>query len=151
MNGRRALAAFAAGLLFSAGLVISGMTMPQNVVGFLDFFGNWKPALAFVMAGAVGVYAVFYPLVLKRRVPLFAPAFDLPDAAKIDARLIVGSAAFGVGWGLGGFCPGPALAAMGAGAAQAALFAAALMAGVVLHHFAFQSGAPGAEGRNACG
>ena len=151
MNGRRALAAFAAGLLFSAGLVISGMTMPQNVVGFLDFFGDWKPALAFVMAGAVGVYAVFYPLVLKRRVPLFAPAFDLPDAAALDLRLFVGASAFGVGWGIGGFCPGPALTALGAGAVEAAVFAAAMAAGVFLHHCAFRSGTPGVETSSSCG
>ncbi|MBI5201435.1 MAG: YeeE/YedE family protein [Elusimicrobia bacterium] len=151
MNGKRSAAAFAAGLLFAAGLIISGMTQPANVVGFLDFFGDWKPALAFVMAGAVGVYASLYPIVLKRRVPLFAPAFDLPDATGVDARLIVGSAAFGAGWGLGGFCPGPALVALGSGAAEAGVFAAAMGAGVLLHHLAFQSGAPGGEGHNACG
>ena len=147
----RSLSAFAAGILFSAGLVLAGMTKPENVVGFLDFFGEWKPALGLVMAGAVGVYAALFPLVLGRRVPLFAPAFDLPDASKPDSRLFIGAAAFGAGWGLGGFCPGPALVALGAGAPEAALFAAAMAAGVVLHHAAFGSGAPGGEDPNACG
>lgn len=147
----RFLASFAAGLLFSSGLSIGGMTSPENIVGFLDFFGNWKPDLAFVMAGAVGVYAALFPLALKRRCPLFAPAFELPEAKRPDGRLFVGAAAFGAGWGLGGFCPGPALTALGMGARQAAVFAAAMMAGVVLHHFAVQGGAPGAEDRDACG
>lgn len=148
---RKVLAAFVAGFLFSIGLVITGMTHPENIVGFLDFFGNWRPELALVMAGAVGVYAVLYPLVLKRRFPLFAPAFDLPVVTKIDARLLIGAAAFGIGWGLGGFCPGPALTALGAGAVQAAVFVAALGVGVVLHHFAYKSGAPDAESNNSCG
>ncbi|MBI3297002.1 MAG: YeeE/YedE family protein [Elusimicrobia bacterium] len=147
----RALAAFAAGAMFSVGLTLGGMTDPANVVGFLDFFGAWRPALALVMAGAVGVYAALYPLVLKRGAPLFAPAFDLPDKTGLDARLFAGSAAFGAGWGLGGFCPGPALTALGAGAAEAAVFTAALAAGVVLHHFASGDGAPGGAGHGACG
>jgi uncharacterized protein len=145
------LAAFAAGLLFSAGLVISGMTMPENVVGFLDFFGNWKPDLAFVMAGAVGVYAVGYRLVLKRRAPLFAPAFDLPGASGLDLRLFAGAAAFGAGWGLGGICPGPALAALGSGAGQAGVFVAAMAAGMFLHSCASRGGAPGAKSSSSCG
>ena len=148
----RSLAAFVAGVLFAIGLVLGGMTRPENVVGFLDFFGNWKPALAFVMAGAVGVYAALFPLVLKRRFPLFAPAFDLPNASRFDARLFIGASAFGVGWGLGGFCPGPAFVVFGAGAQEAAIFVAAMAAGVVLHQYAFQSGASGGgEGRDACG
>lgn len=147
----RALSAFLAGALFSAGLVVAGMTQPANIVGFLDFFGNWKPALALVMGGAVSVYAALYPLVIKRRFPLFAPSFDLPAAAKIDARLLAGAGAFGIGWGLGGFCPGPALAALGAGGSEAAVFSAALAAGVILHHFALQNGTRGAEGPKGCG
>lgn len=147
----RTLAAFFAGVLFAVGLVVSGMTQPANIIGFLDFFGAWKPALALVMAGGVGVYAALYPLVLKRRFPLFAPAFDLPDAAKIDARLLAGAAAFGAGWGLSGFCPGPALVALGSGAAPAAVFASAMGVGVTLHHFAYRSGEPGAEGYSTCG
>jgi uncharacterized membrane protein YedE/YeeE len=147
----RSGAAFVSGLLFAIGLVISGMTMPGNIVGFLDFFGHWKPALALVMVGAVGVYAGLYPLVLRRRIPFFAPAFDLPDVMKVDSRLIVGAATFGVGWGIAGFCPGPALTTLGTGAAEAVIFVAAMATGVILFHCTFQSGAPGAEGHNACG
>ena len=147
----RALSAFGAGLLFSFGLWLGGMTLPVNIVGFLDFFGDWKPALAFVMAGAVGVYASLYPLVLKRRFPLFAPAFDLPDATAVDVRLLSGAAAFGVGWGIGGFCPGPSLVALGAGGRAAAVFVASMGAGVWLHYLAFQSGAPNQESGSSCG
>ena len=127
------------------------MTLPRNIVGFLDFFGDWKPALAFVMAGAVGVYAVLYPLVLRRKAPLFAPSFDLPGKGGFDARLFAGAAAFGAGWGLAGFCPGPALAALGAGAAQAAVFSAAMGVGIVLHHLAFRGGGSGPNGSGSCG
>ncbi len=146
----KSLAAFAAGFLFSAGLALGGMTVPQNVVGFLDFFGHWNPALAFVMAGAVGVYAALFPLVIKKGAPLWAPAFELPKPSKPDARLFVGSAAFGAGWGLAGFCPGPALVTLGTGAAQAAIFIMAMAAGIVLHHFASRSAASDG-GPQACG
>ncbi|MCG3204641.1 MAG: hypothetical protein KCHDKBKB_01356 [Elusimicrobia bacterium] len=147
----RSLAAFGSGLMFSLGLVLAGMTQPANIVGFLDFFGNWKPALIFVMAGAVGVYALLYRIVLKRRSPLFAPSFDVPARDQVDAPLLVGSAAFGVGWGLGGFCPGPALVALGMGALQAVLFLAALLFGIVLYHFSSRNGPSGGEDNNACG
>lgn len=148
----RALAAFLCGALFSVGLVIGGMTLPENVVGFLDFAGEWRPALALVMAGAAGVYAVLYPMVLKRRFPLFAPAFDLPDAAKPDVRLLSGSAAFGVGWGLGGFCPGPAVTALGTGAKEPFVFLGALAAGIALYQLASRSKVPAGDDRTgACG
>ena len=150
MNVRRAASAFAAGALFSVGLIVAGMTVPGNIVGFLDFFGQWKPALALVMAGAVGVYAALYPRVLKRRSPLLSPAFELPEPSKIDARLLVGASAFGIGWGLGGFCPGPALATLGAGAAQGALFVGAMAAGIVLHHLACKPSAAAQTG-DTCG
>ncbi len=99
-----------AGALFGAGLVVSGMTDPARVIGFLDFFGNWDPALAFVMGGAVGVFGIGQLLLRKRRIRLFATA--LPDTAAdpISLRKVTGSALFGIGWGLSGFCPGPALA-----------------------------------------
>jgi len=120
--------------------------MPENIVGFLDFFGHWKPALAGVMGGALGVYALLYPLVLKRKVPLFAPSFDLPGPGKPSARLLTGAALFGVGWGLSGVCPGPAVAALVTGAREAVVFAVALAAGISLFHLAFRPGDPGSCG-----
>jgi len=127
------------------------MTFPANIVGFLDFFGEWKPALAFVMAGAVGVYAALYPLVLKRRAPLFEPDFDVPSAAAVDIRLLAGAAAFGVGWGIGGFCPGPSLVALGAGARDAIVFVSSMCAGIWLHRLALRGGAPQEESSGSCG
>ncbi|MFI5360377.1 MAG: DUF6691 family protein [Elusimicrobiota bacterium] len=149
----RLFAAFAAGFLFSVGLVLGGMTRPENVVGFLDFFGSWRPALALVMAGAVGVYAALFPLIVKRRAPLFAPVFELPGALKPDRRLFIGASAFGVGWGLAGFCPGPALVVLGAGAREAAIFTAAMAAGIILYRFVPQKdeGASAGENENTCG
>jgi uncharacterized protein len=125
---------FAIGLLFGLGLVLSGMSNPATVLGFLDFAaigsGTWNPSLAFVLAGAVGVAAIGYRAVLARRHPLLADAFHLPTATALDARLVVGAAVFGVGWGLVGFCPGPAFVAVGMGAAPALLFAAAMLVGM---------------------
>ncbi|MBL8714628.1 MAG: YeeE/YedE family protein [Myxococcales bacterium] len=106
------LAAFLLGLLFTAGLALGGMTDPAKVLAFLDTRGAWDPSLAFVMGGAVGVTALAFPFVLRRRAPVFEPSFSLPKAAEIDARLIGGSALFGLGWGLSGLCPGPALVAL---------------------------------------
>ncbi|MBI4347203.1 MAG: YeeE/YedE family protein [Elusimicrobia bacterium] len=142
----KALSAFIAGALFSVGLAVSGMTLPENVVGFLDFFGDWRPALAFVMGGAVGVYAALYPLVIRRGAPLFAPAFDVPAPAPVDARLLAGAAAFGAGWGLAGFCPGPALTALGSGAVEAAIFTGAMTAGICLHRLSSGSAVSGSCG-----
>lgn len=142
--------AFLSGLLFSVGLILAGMTRPAKIIGFLDFFGQWDPTLLFVMAGAVVVYALCYRLVLKRRAPLFAPSFDLPSSKKLDAPLLLGAAAFGIGWGLSGFCPGPALVASATGARSALLFLAAMLAGAGVHHVLFKSSG---NGRNddACG
>ncbi len=145
-------AAFLSGLLFSVGLVISGMTKPANVIGFLDFFGEWKPGLMFVMAGALGAYAALYPLVMKRRAPLFDIKFDIPKTKKWDAKLIVGSAAFGIGWGMGGFCPGPALVALGSGAAAAAVFLASFATGVLLFRLTGSGDQSASENnQDACG
>ncbi len=145
----KTVSAFLAGVLFAAGLVISGMTQPEYIIGFLDFFGAWNPALAWVMAGAVGVYAAIYPLVMKRRAPLFESAFDVPAKQAIDLKLVIGSAAFGLGWGLNGFCPGPALVALGAGAAPAAVFTAAMVLGIFLHNVAVSG--PSGTPDNSCG
>jgi uncharacterized membrane protein YedE/YeeE len=108
----RSLAALLAGLLFGLGLDFGGMTRPAVVLGFLDVTGAWNPQLLFVMAGAVAVTAVGYRLVLRRPRPLLAGSFRVPSARGLDVRLLGGAALFGVGWGLVGYCPGPALASL---------------------------------------
>ena len=123
-----------AGALFGLGLAVSGMTQPAKVIGFLDVLGAWDPSLAFVMLGAIGVYTAAYRgLAVKMPRPLFAPRFSLPTLTAIDAPLLAGAAIFGVGWGLGGFCPGPALVALGAGAPAALWFVPAMVVGMLLH------------------
>ena len=121
---------FLAGLLFSGGLIVSGMINPAKVIGFLDIFGDWDPSLAFVMAGAVAVNFVGHRLVTRQAKPLFAEGFAIPTRRDIDRELIVGAALFGVGWGLVGLCPGPAIAALGASPTNAAIFVAAMLAGM---------------------
>jgi uncharacterized membrane protein YedE/YeeE len=123
------LAAFAAGLLFGAGLLISGMADPQRVLGFLDVAGQWNPALAFTMIGAIAVAAPAYWFVRRRGATALGEAVVLPDRFKIDAALLGGSALFGVGWGLSGICPGPALLLLTGGSLQAAVFAGSMVAG----------------------
>lgn len=131
MNGR--LTALSAGLVFGAGLVLSGMTRPAKVQGFLDITGRWDPSLMLVMVGAIGVHFVLLRLIQRRARPLFDERFHLPTRKDLDLPLIAGAALFGVGWGLGGFCPGPALVSLGAGIHDALVFCAAMMAGVALH------------------
>lgn len=131
-----------AGALFGAGLVVSGMTRPTKVIGFLDFGGRWDASLIFVMAGAVLVYMALFRVILRRRrAPLFGVEFHLPTRKDIDLRLVAGSALFGVGWGLGGYCPGPALVSLGAGLLPALVFAAAMAAGMWLETLVPQAGA----------
>jgi uncharacterized protein len=115
--------------LFAAGLGVSGMTQPTRVVGFLDFFGNWDPTLMFVMIGAMSMYFVFYRVV-RGTAPVLARDYHLPTGSRIDARLLVGAGLFGVGWGLAGFCPGPALVSLATGTAKVATFVAAMVAGM---------------------
>ncbi len=130
------LVQFVIGLIFGLGLLVSGMSDPAKVLNFLDLggirAGTWDPSLAFVMAGAVAVTFIGYKFVLKRPQPIFAERFHLPGTADLDLRIILGPAIFGVGWGLVGFCPGPALTALGFGAPTALLFVAAMLAGMVL-------------------
>ena len=109
---RQNLVAFIVGLLFAIGLGVSGMTDPQKVLGFLDFFGAWDPSLAFVMVGAIGSHALFYRWAKQKPSPVMAPDFHIPTRRDIDFRLIVGSIIFGLGWGIGGYCPGPALTSL---------------------------------------
>lgn len=120
------------GVVFGAGLVLSGMTQPVKVLGFLDWLGDWDPSLLFVMGGAVAVYGVAYRLVLRRPRPLLADAFVLPSRRAIDAKLLGGAALFGVGWGLGGYCPGPSIVALASGALDVAVLVATTAAGMWL-------------------
>jgi uncharacterized membrane protein YedE/YeeE len=124
--------AFVTGLVFGIGLLLSGMVDPAKVVGFLDVAGSWDPSLAFVMGGAIAVGVVAFSIAGRRTVSLLGLPMRLPTASAIDRRLVLGSAVFGIGWGLAGFCPGPALVALGAGYGKAAVFVAAMLAGMGL-------------------
>jgi len=130
------LSQFAVGLIFGLGLLLSGMSNPAKVLNFLDLgaiaSGGWDPSLAFVMVGAIAVTFTGYRLVLSRSKPLFAGRFHLPSKRELDLRIVAGPAIFGVGWGLVGFCPGPALTALGFGAHGAFVFVAAMLAGMWL-------------------
>ncbi len=107
----RFLLTFLSGIIFAVGLAVSGMTMPSKVINFLDVSGSWDPSLMFVMIGAIGVYSiVFHFIKPKMASPLYTDKFKLPTRVEIDIPLVLGSALFGAGWGIGGFCPGPALA-----------------------------------------
>jgi uncharacterized membrane protein YedE/YeeE len=125
-----ALIAFLCGVLFALGLGISGMTRPAKVLGFLDVGGSWDPSLAFVMIGAIAVHAVLLPIILRRAHPLLAPVFALPTRRDIDAPLLAGAAIFGVGWGLAGLCPGPAVTVLASGGMLPIAFVLAMLAGM---------------------
>jgi hypothetical protein len=133
---RTILAAFLSGALVGAGLAISSMTDRQVVLGFLDIAGDWNPTLAFVMGGAVAVTAIAFRLVLRRGTPALDDRFRLPQGDEIDRRLLAGAAIFGIGWGLAGFCPGPALVSFASGVDKAAIFVAAMLGGMVIFHAA---------------
>ena len=126
------LTAALAGALFALGLVISGMVDPGRVTAFLDVTGHWDPTLIFVMAGAIAVHAPLSRLVRARRAPLFDPLFHLPPKAAIDPRLVIGAAVFGVGWGLSGYCPGPAIVSLGTGAVPLLVFVGAMIGGIAI-------------------
>ena len=132
-NVLRATAALISGLVFGLGLAVSGMMNPAKVIGFLDVAGDWDPTLAFVMVGALLVAVPAYRLVPKRGRPVLEEKFSLPEKKVIDAPLLGGSALFGVGWGLVGFCPGAAVAALGTGLFPVFAFVAAMLAGIALH------------------
>jgi uncharacterized protein len=129
---RQLLLAFGSGLVFAVALGLGGMTLPQRVLGFLDVTGSWDPTLLFFMAGAVGVFAVAYRVRLRRQAPVLAPAFVLEHEGRIDARLLGGSVLFGLGWGLAGYCPAPAVASLGTGGASVVVFVAAMVGGMTL-------------------
>ena len=121
--------ALISGTVFGLGLSISEMINPARVIGFLDVAGHWDATLLFVMGGALMITAPLYPLILRRREPLFEQNFFLPTKQNIDTPLILGAALFGIGWGLAGFCPGPALAGLATGSLPLFLFVAAMIAG----------------------
>jgi uncharacterized membrane protein YedE/YeeE len=124
------LVAFLAGLMFGLGLIVSGMANPAKVLGFLDIAGKWDPSLLLVMAGAIAVGAVAFALARRRTLSAIGLPMQLPATRSIDARLVGGSLVFGIGWGLAGFCPGPAMVALGAGYAKAVVFVAAMLLGM---------------------
>jgi uncharacterized protein len=123
---------FAAGLIFGLGLLLSGMANPAKVLNFLDLFGSFDPSLVLVMGGAVSVTFVGYRLAFRRGHPWLATGFDLPTLKAIDLRLVGGAALFGIGWGLAGFCPGPALVALSLGGTSGVVFVVAMLAGIAL-------------------
>ena len=135
------VAAFAAGVVFGTGLVLSGMSDPGKVIGFLDITGNWDPSLAFVMGGAILVGFFAFAFARRRARTFLGGALHLPTSRDIDNRLVGGSLLFGIGWGLGGYCPGPALVSFGAGQDKAAAFVAAMLAGRLVHR-ALERGRP---------
>jgi uncharacterized membrane protein YedE/YeeE len=131
---RQMLVAFVSGLVFTIGLGIAGMTNPAKVLAFLDMFGGeWDPSLAFVMGGAMLVYIPVYRLVKDRDAPKFGECFHWPTANDIDVKLVIGSALFGIGWGIGGLCPGPAIASVITGSPPLLVYAAAMVAGMLVH------------------
>lgn len=126
----RALAAAVTGAIFAVGLALAGMTKPRKVIAFLDFTGDWDPSLAFVMGGAILLFAPLYAWAARRERVAFGARFVAPTGGGVDGRLLVGATLFGVGWGIGGYCPGPALTSLGAGTAEALLFGGAMLAGM---------------------
>ena len=132
----RAVFALLAGLLFGTGIAVSGMIDPAKVLNFFDVAGTWDPSLAFVMGGAVAVTAIGYRLVLRRPGPLLDTTFHLPTARRIDGPLLAGSAVFGIGWGITGFCPGGSIPALGLGETSAFVFVAAMATGIALARLA---------------
>lgn len=122
---------FFVGLIFAIGLALSGMTQPQKVIGFLNPW-NWDPSLLFVMLGAVGVHLISYPIIRRRQSPLLDTKWHVPTRKDITPRLILGSALFGIGWGLAGYCPGPALTSLASGSTQSVLFVGTMIFGMLI-------------------
>ena len=130
------LSSLLAGLVFGLGLIVSGMANPAKVIGFLDLAGRWDPSLAFVMAGAIAVGAIAFALARTRTASLLDAPMKLPSEQRIDRRLLAGALVFGVGWGIAGFCPGPALVAIGMGSTKAVVFVVAMLAGMGIFQIA---------------
>jgi uncharacterized membrane protein YedE/YeeE len=126
-----AIGSYLSGLIFSIGLAVSGMTQPKKVLAFLDIFGDWDSSLMFVMVGAIGAYSVVYRLVLKRQKPLIEDKLQIPEPRKVDKELILGAIIFGIGWGLAGFCPGPALTSLATLQKAPLIFGLGLIGGMI--------------------
>jgi hypothetical protein len=125
----RHIVALLTGIIFGLGLAVSGMINPEKVLGFLDIAGAWDPSLALVMGGAVGVTLLTFRRVLKLPKPLFGARFEIPTSASVDSPLLIGATIFGIGWGIAGYCPGPAIAALTIGSIEPIVFIAAFIAG----------------------
>lgn len=132
---RQLAVSFGCGLLFAVGLGISGMTQPAKVIGFLDIFGNWDFSLMFVMGGAVGAYALVFQIIRKQPLPKFSDVWHLPTTKKLDRPLFAGAALFGIGWGLSGFCPGPALVSLVTLSPQVFVFVGSMVVGMRGFHW----------------
>jgi uncharacterized membrane protein YedE/YeeE len=145
----RELVALVSGLLFGIGLALSGMTRPQKVLDFLDFSGSWDPSLALVMGGALLVSALGVRLERRRRAPLLAARFPRPPSLGVDRRLLLGASLFGIGWGLVGLCPGPALANLAQPAPSTLVFVASMLAGMALFRLGARAGAQPGRGAAA--
>ena len=137
------LVSFAVGLVFGVGLLVSGMANPEKVLGFLDLAGAWDPSLALVMAGAIAVGLLGFGFAGRRARSLLGFSVQIPSSRTVDRRLVLGSLLFGVGWGIAGFCPGPALVALGAGYIEAAVFASAMLAGMLIYEAGQRAGQRG--------
>ena len=131
---KQSIVALSMGFIFGIGLLLSGMTQPQKVIGFLDFFGNWDPSLLFVMVGAIAVHSLSYLWIKKRPSPLLATKFQLPKKSQIDWRLVAGASVFGFGWGLAGYCPGPAVASVASLQSDVIIFLIFTVLGMVSHY-----------------
>lgn len=129
---KNSISSFIVGFIFAIGLAVSGMTQPQKVVGFLNLFGEWDPSLIFVMVGAIAVHAITYRLIRKRNTPLLATTWQVPTKTELTPALIIGSILFGVGWGLGGFCPGPAMTSLASFELRPLIFVGSMILGMLI-------------------
>ncbi len=129
---KNGLAALVVGFVFAIGLGVSGMTQPEKVIGFLDIFGSWDPSLIFVMVGGIVVHFATYKLIRKRGSPLLSTKWHVPTKKEITPALVIGATLFGVGWGLGGYCPGPAVTSLASFDAAPAIFVLSMIAGMIL-------------------
>ncbi len=134
-NLNTAIAALAVGFIFAIGLGISGMTKPSKVIGFLDLFGKWDPSLIFVMAGAIAVHFVTYRVIRKRASPLLVPNWQVPTKTELTPALVIGALLFGAGWGLAGFCPGPAMTSLASLQSKPLIFVISMLVGMYLFKF----------------
>jgi uncharacterized membrane protein YedE/YeeE len=133
MTWKQSLASLLLGALFGVGLLLSGMTQPLKIQDFLDFTGQWDASLTLVMGGGLLISALAFPWIVRRGTPLLGHKFHLPTATDLDTKLVLGSALFGIGWGLGGFCPGPAVVGLAAGSSSALIFVVSMLLGMALH------------------